>query len=99
MNRILVSPKALALATHLWTTYVREYDGLNITIADLSDAELAEELGLTVDTVYRAYIELQGHGALSMDARRQVGLRTVELHLDHWLFVAVEQAAVAKVGA
>jgi hypothetical protein len=93
VKRILVSPKALALATHLWTTYRSLPQSLT-----LPDAVVAGHLELSVDTVYRAYTELQGLGALSMDTRRQAGLRTVELHLEHWLFVALEQAAAEKAG-
>jgi hypothetical protein len=96
--RIVVSPRAVALAARLWGTYLGALTAApHHTIDNLSDAHLADSLRLAEDTIYRAFVELHKLGALDVGAQsRTTGLRSVTLHTEHWLFVSLQQQSVVR---
>ncbi len=94
--RIVVSPRAVALAARLWGAYLGTLTAApHACIDNLSDVDIAASLGLAEDTVYRAFVELHKLGALDLGPRsRTTGLRSVTLHTEHWLYVSLQQHAV-----
>lgn len=53
-----------------------------------SDTAIAETTGFAVDTIYRAFKELEDLGALQLFGRASANERAVELTLDHWVWSA-----------
>lgn len=89
--RVVVSPSACALAAYILpraSQHSRRRGWLGLTAVTLHDGVLAAELGLALDTVYRALAELRDLGAIAFTAPREQG-RTISIDSGHWVWAAV----------
>ena len=91
--RIVVSPKAVTLA--VWLSPLVGLPFSRLYVNALNDPLDAEFMGLTPDTMYRAYCELEELGAIVCTP--EGSRRRVERNTGHWLWAAV--AAVAAPSA